>query len=52
MAAIASYFSDFLSEIRLTESQVEDCITGHSTLRKRLLEDEVSLPPSVGQFSA
>lgn len=40
MAAIASYFSDFLSEIRLTDSQVADCITGHSTLRERLLEDE------------
>jgi len=40
MVATPSYFSDFLSEIRLTDAQVQDCVTGHSTLRKRLLEDE------------
>ncbi|MBI4525147.1 MAG: nucleotidyltransferase [Deltaproteobacteria bacterium] len=40
MAAIPSYFSDFLSDIRLTEAQIQDCKTGHSTLRKRLLEDD------------
>lgn len=34
-----SYFVDFLSEIRLTDNQRSDLITGHTTLRKRLLED-------------
>lgn len=50
MAAIPSYFSDFLSEIRLTESQIQDCKTGHSTLRKRLREDEDLAPIIVDTF--
>jgi hypothetical protein len=37
---IDSYFNDFLSNIRLTSSQKADLITGHTTLRKRLLADE------------
>ncbi|RSK45405.1 SMODS domain-containing nucleotidyltransferase [Bacillus canaveralius] len=37
---VKSYFNDFLSNIRLTENQVKDLKTGHSTLRTRLLEDE------------
>ena len=37
---LPSYFSDFLTEIRLTSSQVDDCRTGHTTLRRRLLEDD------------
>jgi hypothetical protein len=37
---LPSYFSDFLSEIRLTSSQINNCRTGHTTLRRRLLEDD------------
>lgn len=40
MTSIPTYFNDFLRNIRLTENQVSDLITGHSTLRKRLNEDE------------
>jgi hypothetical protein len=40
MKKIDSYFSDFLSGIRLTQSQREDLITGHTTLRNRLRADE------------
>ena len=40
MGALPSYFIDFLKNIRLTESQVDDCKKGHSTLRKRLHDDE------------
>ncbi|TWT01857.1 nucleotidyltransferase [Planomicrobium sp. CPCC 101079] len=40
MATIPTYFNDFLKEIRLTENQVNDLITGHATLRKRLNEYE------------
>ena len=36
---LPSYFNDFLGEIRLTSSQINDCRTGHTTLRRRLLED-------------
>ncbi|MGF7230306.1 SMODS domain-containing nucleotidyltransferase [Arachidicoccus sp.] len=39
MKGIDSYFSDFLSEIRLTSSQREDLIRGHKTLRERLNAD-------------
>ncbi|WP_028524516.1 SMODS domain-containing nucleotidyltransferase [Runella limosa] len=35
---IDSYFSDFLSDIRLTSSQKEDLKRGHETLRRRLNE--------------
>lgn len=37
---IPTYFARFLKEIRLTENQVDDLIKGHTTLRKRLKEDE------------
>lgn len=37
---IDSYFNDFLSEIRLTSSQREDLIKGHTILRERLNADE------------
>jgi hypothetical protein len=40
MGKLPSYFNDFLAEIRLTENQVDDLITGHTTLRDRLKEDE------------
>lgn len=40
MAILTSYFNDFMSDIRLTNSQKNDLITGHRTLRKRLDADE------------
>ncbi|RDY72583.1 nucleotidyltransferase [Halobacillus trueperi] len=40
MGKVPSYFNDFLREIRLTENQVNDLITGHSTLQKRLKEEK------------
>ncbi|PRO66471.1 SMODS domain-containing nucleotidyltransferase [Alkalicoccus urumqiensis] len=40
MMEVKSYFSDFLTSIRLTENQVNDLKIGHNTLRDRLLEDE------------
>lgn len=33
---LATYFSDFLKEIRLTDSQINDLKTGHTTLSNRL----------------
>ena len=40
MATVPSYFKDFLSNIRLSDNQVDDLKTGHTTLRKRLYGDE------------
>ncbi|MEK5364079.1 nucleotidyltransferase [Peribacillus sp. FSL K6-5616] len=40
MASLPTYFNDFLSNIRLTDNQIDDLITGHTTLRDRLKEDE------------
>lgn len=37
---LPSFFSDFLSEIRPTDSQLQDAKTGHETLRTRLENDE------------
>jgi hypothetical protein len=37
---LPTYFSDFLRNIRLTPSQINDLITGHTTLRDRLNKDE------------
>src|SRR4051812_15992004 len=37
---LPSYFSDFLTEIRLTSGQINDCRRGHTTLRDRLLADD------------
>ncbi|WP_210521744.1 SMODS domain-containing nucleotidyltransferase [Hymenobacter terricola] len=37
---LPSYFADFLKNIRLTDSQRDDLITGHKTLRTRLEQDE------------
>jgi len=50
MATINTYFSDFISEIKLTDSQVEGCITGHSTLRTRLLSDTNLAPIIIDTF--
>ena len=41
MSTVPSYFKDFLSNIRLSANQVNDLKTGHTTLRKRLEEDEI-----------
>ena len=40
MATVPTYFTDFLHNIRLTDSQNDDCATGHRTLRQRLNDDE------------
>lgn len=40
MSTVPSYFKDLLSNIRLTDNQVNDLKTGHTTLRKRLEGDE------------
>ena len=40
MSPVPSYFKDFLSNIRLSDNQVSDLKTGHTTLRKRLEADE------------
>lgn len=40
MSTVPSYFKDFLSNIRLSDNQVNDLKTGHTTLRERLKEDE------------
>lgn len=40
MSNVPSYFKDFLSNIRLSDNQVNNLKTGHTTLRKRLEEDE------------
>lgn len=40
MSIVKSYFKDFLSNIRLSENQINDLKTGHTTLRKRLEYDE------------
>jgi uncharacterized membrane protein YgcG len=37
---LPSYFTDFLKNIRLTDSQRNDLIVGHKTLRTRLEQDE------------
>lgn len=37
---LTSYFNDFLKDIRLTDSQVEELRDAHSTLRNRLLSDD------------
>jgi integrative and conjugative element protein (TIGR02256 family) len=40
MMELPSYFKDFLQDIRPTASQIGDYKSGHTTLRKRLWEDE------------
>ncbi len=50
MAKLSTYFSDFLSNIRLTEHQITDLITGHKTLRDRLNGDETLSPIIVSTF--
>lgn len=47
---LPTYFRDFLSEIRPTPSQRADSITGHQTLRERLLADRNLAPLIVSTF--
>lgn len=47
---LPSYFADFLSEIRLTKSQIDHCKTGHRVLRERLQQDERLAPVIVSTF--
>lgn len=47
---LPGFFSDFLSEIRPTDSQLDDAKTGHETLRKRLKEDEALADVIVSDF--
>jgi len=47
---VKPYFTDFLSNIRLTKNQTDDLKTGHKTLRKRLLEDESISPFIITTF--
>jgi Second Messenger Oligonucleotide or Dinucleotide Synthetase domain len=37
---LPSYFSVFLTRIRLSGDHINDCRTGHTTLRSRLLDDD------------
>ena len=41
MSTVPSYFKDFLSNIRLSDNQVSDLKTGHTTLRKRGRRDAI-----------
>lgn len=50
MATLPSYFTDFLAEIRLTKTQIDECKTGHTTLRDRLHADEDLAPIIVESF--
>ena len=40
MSSVPTYFKDFLSNIRLSQNQINDLKTGHTTLRNRLSKDE------------
>ena len=50
MATAPTFFSDFLSDIRLSNNQISDLKTGHTTLRERLLADEDLSPIIVSTF--
>jgi len=47
---LTSDFETFLSEIRLTDNQIEDLKTGHGTLRERLRNDEELSDVMVSDF--
>src|SRR5215210_5790672 len=50
MMELPTSFNDFLKEIRPTTNHNNDFITGHSTLKKRLLEDDDLSPIIVSTF--
>lgn len=47
---LPSYFKDFLQEIRPTDNHNNGSITGHRTLRNRLLEDKDLSPIIINTF--
>jgi hypothetical protein len=47
---LPSYFADFLQDVRLSQEQVDDCKTGHRTLRRRLEEDPRLSPLIISTF--
>lgn len=47
---LPTYFNDFLQEIRLSDRQKDDLITGHRTLRDRLHDDKALKPIIVDTF--
>lgn len=47
---LPSYFADFLRRIRLADKQVDDCKTGHRSLRQRLKDDDDLSPIVVTTF--
>ena len=46
MAELPTYFADFLTDIRLTQSQSDACADGHRVLRERL-ENDPDLSPDI-----
>jgi len=50
MSELPTYFNDFLSDIRPTLSQRQDCQTGHITLRERLMSFEELKPYIITSF--
>lgn len=50
MASVPSYFNDFLTKIRLTGAQTDECKAGHKTLRERLHADKDLAPILVDSF--
>jgi hypothetical protein len=50
MAALPTYFEDFLREVRPTKNQRDEMRTGHTTLRERLHDDTDLAPIIVSSF--
>jgi hypothetical protein len=50
MAILKTYFKDFLTDIRLTQSQREACAKGHAELRDGLKDDPDLSPIIIGTF--
>lgn len=50
MSTVPSYFKDFLTSIRLSNNQINDLKIGHTTLRKRLEDDETLSKVIVSTF--
>lgn len=50
MADLTTYFTDFLTDIRLTQSQSDACANGHRVLRERLKNDPDLGPDIIDTF--
>lgn len=50
MAELTTYFTDFLTDIRLTQSQSDACADGHRVLRERLKNDPDLSPDIIDTF--